>query len=60
MCQRLKRSPRWFHKWWRRYTRPSPQRQSALGQASGASAGRLEEPEGLYDLSHAPRTVIES
>ena len=49
ICQRLKRSPRWFHKWWRRYTRPT----------SGASAGLLEGPEGLYDLSHAPRTVID-
>jgi transposase InsO family protein len=39
ICQRLKRSPRWFHKWWRRYL--------------------LEGPEGLYDLSHAPRTVID-
>ncbi len=39
ICQRLKRSPRWLHKWWRRYL--------------------LEGPEGLYDLSHAPRTVID-
>jgi putative transposase len=39
ICQSLKRSPRWFHKWWRRYL--------------------LEGPEGLSDLSHAPRTVID-
>jgi len=24
ICQRLKRSPRWFHKWWRRYLLEGP------------------------------------
>jgi putative transposase len=39
ICQRLKRSEVWFHKWWRRYL--------------------TEGPEGLYELSRAPRAMLE-
>lgn len=39
ICQRLKRSEGWFHKWWRRYL--------------------TEGTEGLYELSRAPRAMLE-
>jgi transposase InsO family protein len=39
ICHRLKRSEKWFHKWWQRYV--------------------VEGPEGLYDLSRAPQTVVD-
>lgn len=39
ICHRLKRSEKWFHKWWQRYV--------------------VEGPDGLYDLSRAPQTVVD-
>jgi hypothetical protein len=39
ICHRLKRSEKWFHKWWQRYV--------------------AEGPDGLYDLSRAPQTVVD-
>jgi transposase InsO family protein len=39
ICQRLKHSEVWFHKWWRRYL--------------------TDGPEGLFDLSRAPRAIVD-